>query len=351
MNLRLLGALGVFVASVACSSSDSNGTPEGGSSGGPPASAPDGGSSSDAGSTSDAPATPGDSGKPCAPKTCADLGFDCGAADDGCGHALACGTCKAPATCGGTGKPNVCGGTGTLRYFGYYRDSDIQNYICEIQDHVSFAMTTTGDPAFSSDAKRAQEASYGIVDWGVTGAGALGGYLVQDDSDAAHWTADMWSTNKASLEGQVASLKSSYPGVHLMINLDGTFMQIPGFALPAGYDWFGIECYGRLGNAAADCKTRFDALKPLLPANGRVWILPPGETDYGDEASLVKTAQDIFAWAPTEPAIVGLMAFLWQSNAVAPATAVRDLPNLKSAFRQIGSAISGRNKPPITTCP
>jgi hypothetical protein len=54
----------------------------------------------------------GECGKPsCTPKTCAGLGFDCGAAADGCGGTLDCGICTKPSeTCGGGGTPNKCGG-------------------------------------------------------------------------------------------------------------------------------------------------------------------------------------------------------------------------------------------------
>jgi hypothetical protein len=48
----------------------------------------------------------------CTPKTCAQLGFNCGAAGDGCGNLIAggCGTCMvAGQSCGGGGMPNVCG--------------------------------------------------------------------------------------------------------------------------------------------------------------------------------------------------------------------------------------------------
>jgi hypothetical protein len=45
------------------------------------------------------------------PLTCAQQGFNCGPAGDGCGHLLQCGTCTAPQTCGGGGMSGVCGGT------------------------------------------------------------------------------------------------------------------------------------------------------------------------------------------------------------------------------------------------
>ncbi len=44
----------------------------------------------------------------CKPKTCADLGFNCGKAGDGCGGELNCGTCSAPFICGGV-EPSKCG--------------------------------------------------------------------------------------------------------------------------------------------------------------------------------------------------------------------------------------------------
>jgi hypothetical protein len=96
-------------------------------------------------------------------------------------------------------------------------------------------------------------------------------------------------------------------------------------------------------HAAADCKTRFDALKPLLPPNGRVF-LPPGETHYGDREGDLRLGSD-GAGDHRPP------GFLWQTSAVAPDTAVRDLPNLKTTFRQIGNAITGRNRAPATECP
>jgi hypothetical protein len=45
----------------------------------------------------------------CTPKTCAELGASCGKQGDGCGNLIDCGTCTAPETCGGGGTPNVCG--------------------------------------------------------------------------------------------------------------------------------------------------------------------------------------------------------------------------------------------------
>jgi hypothetical protein len=67
-----------------------------------------------------APATCGGGGTPsvcggtgCLPRTCADLGASCGPAADGCGGLLDCGMCMSPEVCGGGGKASICGASGT----------------------------------------------------------------------------------------------------------------------------------------------------------------------------------------------------------------------------------------------
>ncbi|HEY3816315.1 MAG TPA: hypothetical protein VGL81_04040 [Polyangiaceae bacterium] len=45
----------------------------------------------------------------CVPRTCQELGYDCGANGDGCGNVIDCGTCTPPEICGGGNLPSVCG--------------------------------------------------------------------------------------------------------------------------------------------------------------------------------------------------------------------------------------------------
>jgi hypothetical protein len=46
----------------------------------------------------------------CTPRTCEDVGAECGAIADGCGETIDCGVCAPPQTCGGSGEANQCGG-------------------------------------------------------------------------------------------------------------------------------------------------------------------------------------------------------------------------------------------------
>jgi hypothetical protein len=47
-------------------------------------------------------------GTMCTPKTCADLGVECGPAGDGCGGEIQCGTCMVGQQCGAVGHPSQC---------------------------------------------------------------------------------------------------------------------------------------------------------------------------------------------------------------------------------------------------
>jgi len=50
-------------------------------------------------------------GSSCVPATCQSLGINCGPAPDGCGGVIPlCGTCRGSQLCGGGGVPSVCGG-------------------------------------------------------------------------------------------------------------------------------------------------------------------------------------------------------------------------------------------------
>jgi hypothetical protein len=78
--------------------------------------------------------TPNQCGYPnggsCTPKTCVELGYNCGPAGDGCGNVIQCGPCTPPDTCGGGGSPNVCG----------YPDAGCTPLTC-----ASFPSTTCGE--------------------------------------------------------------------------------------------------------------------------------------------------------------------------------------------------------------
>jgi hypothetical protein len=50
----------------------------------------------------------------CSPVSCSAQGLACGAAGDGCGNLIQCGSCPSGQTCGGGGVAGQCGGGGTV---------------------------------------------------------------------------------------------------------------------------------------------------------------------------------------------------------------------------------------------
>src|SRR5215471_8052252 len=256
-----------------------------------------------------------------------------------------------------------------LQYFGYWRDSDISNYVCQIQDHANVTMTD-GD---GTQAMTNYAATFGVSNWGLAapsggGPAPLGAALLLDDADSHAWNwcaehpcpngiADGWNGVKAEIEASYNQVQQAHPGqtVHGYINLadgDGNgqldFRQLPNFSLPNGVDWIGLECY----MGAAGCLDNLNALKSTLNlppgTNVRFWILTPASAtgSTANEAALVTTAWDTYNWAKDDPLVIGMLAFVWSKTMLCPPDCdtygVKEMPNLLAAYRQIGDLITGR---------
>jgi hypothetical protein len=217
-----------------------------------------------------------------------------------------------------------------LQYFGYWRDA-LTGSTAEIQDQANISMVDTQL---------------------ILAINPLNAVMICDDCDVGV-SASQWASRKQGIETQEAM----FPGTaHFMIDLgDGNadgmldFRGIPGFALPAGVDWVGLECYPAFGWAS--CQANLDALKPLLPANGRAWVFIPTETDYAAESVLVSNAQDMYDGASQDPTVVGMIGFVWTNTILCPPDdctkvfATKELPTLLAKMRCISHSITGLGAP------
>jgi hypothetical protein len=76
-----------------------------------------------------------DAGTLCTPTTCAKLGYNCGAADDGCGNVLQCGTCTSPQYCGGGGY-DLCGPTDIAICDGGVASTALTGFVYDPANHL-----------------------------------------------------------------------------------------------------------------------------------------------------------------------------------------------------------------------
>jgi hypothetical protein len=98
----------------------------------------------------------GGGGGPCVAKTCADVGADCGPIGDGCGGVIAsCGSCAAPAICGGAGVPSKCGGGATASDAGVeVGPGGCINYACKQVTCTGTATTSISGVVYDPAGKR-----------------------------------------------------------------------------------------------------------------------------------------------------------------------------------------------------
>jgi hypothetical protein len=292
--------------------------------------------------------------------------------DDGCGSLHDCGTCFDPLTCGGGGRAGVCGAAnGNLQYFGYWRDSDLEGFMCEIQTHANYSMINPQDNGTAV----AAAAGYGIS-VAVSGNDrptsdpvlqSASVYWIADDAENAAngWCVDhpscgcpinslcCWNCFKAELERGAAELRQraaglGNPNIRFAMNMLGDFRTYyPNFSLPQGITEIAYECYGTPSTTpeqtVANCRDMIQ--RTPLRAGDRVWVLPPGETGAGSEDLLIRKGQALYNYTRSEETrSVGLNVFWWNHG-------VRDLPNLKAFYQQIGTSITGRLRPVPAGCP
>src|SRR5207245_2960052 len=120
------------------------------------------------------------------------------------------------------------------------------------------------------------------------------------------------------------------------------------------------ESYGSSGAPATtrtEWMSKLRLLKSYMNSAQRIFLMPGATEGYGTESQLIQKANDIYAYAQTDPLIVGVFPFDWYSdnydcasagvfcgNGV-PATnysikvignsSARDLPNLGNRRRKL----------------
>jgi hypothetical protein len=172
------------------------------------------------------------------------------------------------------------------------------------------------------------------------------------------------NTLLTSIETETAKAHANFPGAKTMFTVGCSFWSYSNFRIPAGIDYIAIESYGSTGDAGttrSEWLAKINYLKSYMNGSQRVFLMPGATEGYGTETQLIQKANDIYAYAQTDPLVVGVFPFDWYSDTYdcasvgqfcgngVPATnyavpvignrSVRDLPNLRARYIQIGQSI------------
>jgi hypothetical protein len=190
-------------------------------------------------------------------------------------------------------------------------------------------------------------------------------FFTMDEPDCvANGSTTKFDQLVTSIETQIGHLKESFPGVPTMMTLGCSFWTYSNFRIPNGIDYIAIESYGSTGDPGTtrnEWLAKLQYLKPHLNSSQRIFLMPGATEGYGTESQLIQKANDIYAYALTDPLVIGLFPFDWYSDSYDCAGAgvfcgngipsqnysikvlgnrsARDLPNLRARYIQIGHAI------------
>jgi len=133
-------------------------------------------------------------------------------------------------------------------------------------------------------------------------------------------------------------LHQHLPQTRMMMTLGCFNSLLPqiGFRVPRGVTDIAIEAY----HGQSQWLDWVRRLEPFLSSEHRLWMMPFA---YGKgqqtEEELIFEAKQIYDFARVDSRVVGLLPFAWYDG-------VRDKPNVRKYFEQIGSEIVSGYLPP-----
>ncbi len=266
-----------------------------------------------------------------------------------------------------------------IKYFGYFRDEGL---LGEIADHANLTMGLPGsDESGSPSIPVLREAKRRGMKVMLDLGGVIGfrpeeegrrkwaayaknvGPYIDRETVAAFYMYDeppleMTPELLRKLETGARMVRETYPGIPIALGL-GWWSLSPDLqgewplTLPQGYDWFAFNCYGPFENCVPNRPTPvrelFNLLKSKLKPGQRIFLIPEG-TDYWaiynkqafDPKELIPRADQYLELAVNEPVVIGYVPFLYAGYPPGITKVIRDLPELRDKFREIGRKITGR---------
>jgi len=152
--------------------------------------------------------------------------------------------------------------------------------------------------------------------------------------DEPYWN----GVSKKDLDTAIAAVKAKFPRKPVMV-VFAVSSFTPSFAVPAGADWLGFDCYESIGVVAKHL--RF--LKSKLQPHQRLFLVPQSflnkaaPTDEG----LARLNRQYYELASSDPLVIGLLNFGLFTDAKAGS-----IPLTLQMQREIGEAITSKARRP-----
>ncbi|MCM2324104.1 MAG: hypothetical protein NDJ90_12660 [Oligoflexia bacterium] len=175
---------------------------------------------------------------------------------------------------------------------------------------------------------------------------------------------------KNQLETVASVIKATFPSITLALTYsfvdfaprNSAFADLPN-PLPAGFDWFGFDCYGSwysCGNQIVfqtvhSIPWYVNQIKSRLSAEQKIFLFadgfvseanPPSPAHDLLEAGLrLELAERYYQLAASDSAVIGLFGFLFQDDYIEGSErflGIRHWPELQKKYRQIGMTITGK---------
>jgi len=144
--------------------------------------------------------------------------------------------------------------------------------------------------------------------------------------------------SKKDLDTAIAAVKAKFPRKPVMV-VFAVPSFTPRFAVPAGADWLGFDCYEPIGVVAKHL--RF--LKSRLQPHQRLFLVPQSFLNKAapTDEELAKLNRQYYELASSEPLVIGLLNFGLFTDPKAGST-----PLTLQMQRKIGEAITSKDRRP-----
>jgi hypothetical protein len=150
--------------------------------------------------------------------------------------------------------------------------------------------------------------------------------------DEPYWN----GVSKKDLDTAIAAVKAKFPRKPVMV-IFAVPSFTPSFAVPAGADWLGFDCYDSIGVVAKHL--RF--LKSKLKLHQRLFLVPQSFLNKAapTDEELPKLNRQYYDLASSEPLVIGLLNFGLFTDAKAGS-----IPLTLQMQRKIGEAITSNDR-------